>query len=578
MAHSPVAAVRPTDAVRKYLLELQALADGLLAPDSLADLDDALARLGDARCNVAVLGEFKRGKSTLVNALVTHVNALVQHPLLPTGVVPTTAAITVVRHGPRPRLVVRDTNGNENERPFSALTSLVTEPGDVGNRQVALVAIELPDDLLARGVQIVDTPGIGSIHAHNTTTTERFIGRVDVALCVLAADQPLNAPERELITTVADTGARLLFAVNKVDQIDPGERPVVLGFVADTLHALVGAGPDVLAVSARTGEGVPALRQRLTALADTDRGDVLARSTGLRGAIMAASAAHGARLQGAAMRLPLDELQERAHELEGRLTELEQAHEDARDLLTRGVEQAVAARVDEPLSRLAKDRRTAQEAELSRVAAASAGGARALADELDAWIAERTRDEFATLAARYAHEISSELRVLESRHAARVNEILNQIRAAAEGGLDTDLNTFPVAAGLRRAPNFTFKFDDPETPLDRLAAAGRALLPGPLGRRAVTGAAREQLFAMTDRHAGRLRSALTERVRDEAREYGNELEAAVRGTCNAIRVAVSRARDSHAGQHEAAEACLAELAAREQRCRELATALQDMAA
>ena len=352
---------------------------------------------------------------------------------------------------------------------------------------------------------------------------------------------------------------------------------MVLGFVADTLHALVGAGPDVLAVSARTGEGVPELRQSLTALADTDRGDVLARSSGVRGAIMAASAAHAARLQGAAMRLPLDELQERARELERRLTELEQAHEDARDLLTRGVERALAARVDEPLSRLAKDRRTAQEAELSRVAAASAGGARALADELDAWIAERTRDEFATLAARYAHEISSELRVLESRHAARVHEILNQIRAAAEGGLNTDLNSFPIG-GPAAPAQLHLQARRPRDPLDRLAAAGRALLPGPLGTRAVTAAAREQLFAMTDRHAGRLRSALTERVRDGAREYGNELEAAVRGTCNAIRVAVARARDGHAGQHEAAEACLADLAAREQRCRELATALQDMAA
>jgi small GTP-binding protein len=551
------------------LLELEALADGLLAPDSLADLDDAVARLADARCNVAVLGEFKRGKSTLVNALV-------EHALLPTGVLPLTAAITVLRHGARPRLVVRDSNRAEDERPFVELAALVTDPSEDGTGN-ATVTVELPDELLARGVQIVDTPGIGSIHAYNTTITARYLGRVDVALFVLAADQPLNAPERELISTVAQSGARLLFVVNKVDQLESDDRSDMLHFVTDGLHAMLGGDPDVLAISARTGEGVPALRQSLMALADSELGAVLARAGGRRGASMAASAAQAARLQGAALRLPLDELQERARELETRLTELEHAHQDARDLLARGIERVLEASVDEPLTRLAKDRRSALEDELSAVAAASAGGARALAAELDAWIDERTREEFAALVPRYAHQISSELRVLESRHAARVTEILNRVQAAAQSALNTDLATSSVSAGLRRPPAFTFKLDDPDDMLVRLTAAGRALLPRALGRWLVTRAARERLLAMTDRHAGRLRSALSERVREETRDYADELQAAVSAACDAIRVAVARARDRHADQRDATDRHLADLAAREQRCRELAAALQEMA-
>ena len=89
MAHS-TAAVAPTAGVRERLVELRALAHELLPRDSLADLDDAIARLDGVRCNVAMLGEFKRGKSTLVNALI-------EHAVLPTDVLPLTAAITVVR-------------------------------------------------------------------------------------------------------------------------------------------------------------------------------------------------------------------------------------------------------------------------------------------------------------------------------------------------------------------------------------------------------------------------------------------------------------------------------------------------
>jgi hypothetical protein len=66
-------------------------------------------------------------------------------------------------------------------------------------------------------------------------------------------------------------------------------------------------------------------------------------------------------------------------------------------------------------------------------------------------------------------------------------------------------------------------------------------------------------------------------VREETRTYGDELQAAVHAACDAIRVAVARARDSHADQREATERRLAELAARERRCRELAAALQEMA-
>ena len=90
-------------------------------------------------------------------------------------------------------------------------------------------------------------------------------------------------------------------------------------------------------------------------------------------------------------------------------------------------------------------------------------------------------------------------------------------------GDGADLTNSPASAGLRRPPAFTFKLDDPDDMLVRLTAAGRALLPRSLGRRLVTRAARERLLAMTDQHAGRLRSTLTSALREESRDYGGEL-------------------------------------------------------
>jgi small GTP-binding protein len=566
MAHS-TAAVAPTGGVREHLIELRVLARELLPADSLADLADAIARLDHVRCNVAVLGEFKRGKSTLVNALV-------EHAVLPTDVLPLTSAITVVRHGPRHRLVVGYADGDDEERPFADLAALVTDAGDpAGRDDVVSVAVELPDELLARGIQIVDTPGIGSIHAHNTTTTERFLGRVDIALCVLAADQPLNQRERDLIAAVVEGGARPLFAINKIDLIDTADRDRTQRFVTKGVRGLTGPNPEVIALSARTAEGVSQLRDRLFEIADVDLGSVISQAGAARGAAMARDAAMAARVQAAALRLPLAELSARASELDQRLTELEHANQDARDLLARGVERTLRTRVDEPLTRLAKDRRSSLSEQLVHAAAAEDGGPRKLAAALDAWIDEYTREGFDALARRYEHVISDELRMLQSRHAARVAEILDGVRAAAQAGLDTDLASFPVAAGLRRPPAFSFKLDDPADALEDVVASTRSLLPGTVGRRLVIRAAQERLLAMTDRHAGRLRAALVDGVREATREYDDELDAAVVAACAAIRVAIARAEGDHATQQRPTEAQLCRLAMVEARCRELAAAL-----
>jgi small GTP-binding protein len=572
MAHSTAAVVAPTASVQARLVELRALADELLEPDAIADLDDALTRLDGVRCNVAVLGEFKRGKSTLVNALV-------EHAVLPTDVLPLTSAVTVVRYGPRPRLVAGHADGHEQERPFAELGALVTDAGALADSDgIVAVAVEVPDALLARGMQIIDTPGIGSIHAHNTTTTERFLGRVDIALCVLAADQPLNAPELELIASVIAGGARPLFTVNKIDQIKPGDLPRTLGFVARGLRPLVGEDPELHAVSARTGEGVAALRERLLAIADTELVDVIARSSSARGAKMAQNAAQAARLEAAALRLPLAELRDRARQLDLRLSELEHAREDAGDLLARSVDRTLRERVDDPLTRLASDQHPTLEAQLARVAAANKGNNRQLAGELDTWIDERTHDEFDALVVRYARQVDDELRLLQNRYAARITEILNAVRDAAQDGLDIDLTTSPEPVGLRRPPAFTFKLDESEDMLERLVATSRAVLPGPLGRRLVTRAARRRLMAMTDRHAGRLRVALAQRARETTREYAAELDATVAAACAAIRGAVDRARKTHADQRQPTEIRLRDLAARGQRCRELATLLREATA
>jgi hypothetical protein len=61
-------------------------------------------RLREGRFFVACVGQFKRGKSTLLNALVGA-------EVLPIGVVPVTAIVTVLRYGDNARARVRSSAG-----------------------------------------------------------------------------------------------------------------------------------------------------------------------------------------------------------------------------------------------------------------------------------------------------------------------------------------------------------------------------------------------------------------------------------------------------------------------------------
>jgi ribosome biogenesis GTPase A len=114
-----------------------------------------LDRLDAERLRVLVAGEAKRGKSTLVNALLGR-------DLLPSGVTPLTAVTTTVRYGDDERAEVRFLDGHEEKYPLAALPDLVTERGNPGNRRrIAGVTAYVTAPVLEGGVELVDTPGAG---------------------------------------------------------------------------------------------------------------------------------------------------------------------------------------------------------------------------------------------------------------------------------------------------------------------------------------------------------------------------------------------------------------------------------
>ena len=550
--------------------ELLSLGEGLLAETPRRHLAAARERVAEDRFNLVVLGEFKRGKSTLINAL------LGRH-LLPTGVVPLTSVVTTIGAGERDRLSISFQDGRQEERPLAELPDYVTESRNAGNhRRVELAHVELDHELLHAGLVLADTPGIGSIHTHNTDLARGFLPRVDAALCVLDAGQPLSEAERGLLREAAVRVPRLVTVINKIDHLDEADLGVATEFVRSALRELLGdLDTELFAVSARRRDGIAALLARLRRLAAEERQTLLLQSVARLASGMAVETAQAARFESRAIELPLDELDTRVDMFERRIIDLTSASAEAGDLLEQGVGRALAQVVNEPLARYTQREEDRLRRELRiHVDHLAKVSPRELSDELDGWIDTTIRVEFERLVPRFETAIAEQLTKLERRYAERIERIIEEIHQAAEDVFGTRASDVLPDTGLRAPSRFSFKLNDVEHAIDMLVGFGRTITPGALGRRLVIRDAEQRLIDMADRHAGRLRSELAGRVSEAVRAYRRELSAAVDDLTDAIRRAIERARADRRRGEEHARTRLGELARVQSRCAQLTAELE----
>ena len=171
-------------------------------PDLVSRLEQTRSRLLDPSVRVLVVGEFKQGKSQLVNALIIAPVCPVDDDVataVPTVVHYADAACAVLIHEP-------DTEGKPPDRrttiPVEQLSRYVCEAGNPGNRErVARAEVGVPRQLLASGLVLVDTPGVGGLGSVHTASTVAELPAADAVLLVSDASQEYSEPEIDFLRT-----------------------------------------------------------------------------------------------------------------------------------------------------------------------------------------------------------------------------------------------------------------------------------------------------------------------------------------------------------------------------------------
>lgn len=239
------------------LLTQYAAQFGLASLDSALRACAELAREG--AIDIAVLGQFKSGKSTLLNTLIGQ-------PLFPVGVLPVTAVITRVSPGSEQPIRVTHVDGSVELADLAHLPEFVTETGNPDNRkQVALVDVFLPELSAWSGLRFVDTPGLGSVFAHNTEATRQWLPSASVALVAVSAERPFSEEDRRLVADAHQTASRVVVVLTKIDLLPESGLVEVTRFIERALQEQFSGEIPVLPFSARVDPKryVSQLRERL---------------------------------------------------------------------------------------------------------------------------------------------------------------------------------------------------------------------------------------------------------------------------------------------------------------------------
>lgn len=215
-------------------------------------------KLTSQEMTVSIIGQFKRGKSTLANAIL-------QDEILPVGIVPVTSVVTKVVQGPR-GAEVRYRNGKVEQVEFARLSSFVSEQENKNNRLgVEEVVLHTPSPFLRGGLTFVDTPGVGSFHKNNTETAYHYMKESDAVIFLLSVDSPINQIEIDFLQNTREFAGRFYFAVNKADLVEKADLTAYLEYCRSLLCQLMETEEiNLFPVSAKTGDGIEELKAKIT--------------------------------------------------------------------------------------------------------------------------------------------------------------------------------------------------------------------------------------------------------------------------------------------------------------------------
>ena len=358
--------------LRDALFGILAQLEGTVRDVTSKSLGETRTKLEEEAFNLVVLGQFKRGKSTFINALLGE-------NILPTAIVPLTSVVTILRYGPKLKVEVEYMDDRVEQVDLTGLAAFITERENPQNKKgVKEVTVFYPSQYLKGGVRIIDTPGAGSIYSHNTEAAYAYLPYVDAGIFVVSVDPPLSKSEHQFLKDVREFVDKVFFVLNKVDQVSDSDQKESLEFTVRVIEEEVGQGKvRIYPLSARWAlEGkkagddlllerslLPEFERQLLDFLAREKGRVFLQSVVNNLLKLISDETISFQLEQEAIKLPLQELKTKIERFEQEMKGIEKDRENNQFLL-KGHLSKILSGLDEEISGFKREKSPALQREL----------------------------------------------------------------------------------------------------------------------------------------------------------------------------------------------------------------------
>jgi GTPase SAR1 family protein len=497
--------------------------------------------------NLVVLGQFKRGKTTLINALLGA-------EILPTAIVPLTSIATILKHDEVLKINVYFNDGRVTEINPDNLSEYVTEKGNPKNeKDVQEVVITYPSPYLKDGVRLIDTPGVGSIYQHNTDIAYQYLPKSDAALFLLSVDQPVSKAELDFLKDVREYSNKIFFLQNKADYVDAEDLKESISFSKKVIEECMDYEVKIFPLSAKlaldgklNGKSellgksfLPEFENILNTFLMEEKGKVLLLSVSNSILRVLSQALFELGLEMKSLTIPVEELKVKIEMFENKKKEVMREKQDFDILLDGEVDRLVKKGLIEDLKEFKQETTTVLSAGMITFYQNNRSlSSRELNNAMETFVIDEVKNVYNNWWAKEDGKLASAFESICSRFITKINETVDALFKFSSELFAIPFEAFKAEELWTVKPSFYYKFKEEPVMLEVLSKSFTLSLPKFVGDKIILKKMKDYLLEMLDTQGGRVRYDFVERL-DKSKldfrwEMFERIEATIKGISSAI--------------------------------------------
>jgi GTPase Era involved in 16S rRNA processing len=499
--------------------------------------------------NLVVLGQFKRGKTSLINALLGA-------EILPTAVVPLTSIATILKYGETLNIKVYFIDGKMIEIQPETLSQYVTEKGNPRNeKNVQEVMITYPSTYLKDGVRLIDTPGVGSIYQHNTDVAYQYLPKSDAALFLLSVDQPVGQAELDFLKDVKEYSHRIFFLQNKADYVGTEDLNESISFSKRIIEECMGREVKIFPLSAKLAlDGklsgskelleksfLPEFEKLLNTFLMQEKGGVLLLSVTNNLLRLLSYARLGLELEMKSLLTPLEELEEKLKIFEKKKKEVLVEKDDFYLLLDGETKKIVNNVLEEDLKAFRQDMilKVSEDLE-SSYGGHSSMSMKEIREHLEEQVITEVKQAFASWRGIEDEKLAKTFEAACKRFIIRIDDTVDSLLKFSAELFTVPFDIVKAEAIWTTKSGFYYRFKEQPVGIEIVASSLTLLLPKFIGEKIILKKVKEYLNRVIDVHTARVGYDFEERLNKSKLDFRWEMFQRIEATIEGISKAIEK--------------------------------------